>query len=134
MQPGKADERFVWEQLNNFFQKAHNDASFEILASIAKHVGIGRLNGFPIDEFFERRKGEIAEDLVADFADTFPTLASEVKDAWEELEALAPERFPGCSSVRPCLRASPSHRPRLPSIGQDGSRLAKGPKRNVCLW
>jgi hypothetical protein len=99
-----------------------------------KHVGIGQLNGFPIDEFFERRKGEIAEDLVADFADTFPTLASEVKDAWEELEALAPERFPGCSSVRPCLRASPSHRPRLPSIGQDGSQFAKGPKRNVCLW
>jgi len=50
MQPGKADERFVWEQLNNFFQKAHNDASFEILAAIAKHVGIGQLNGFPIDE------------------------------------------------------------------------------------
>jgi len=86
MQPGKADERFVWEQLNNFFQKAHNDASFEILAAIAKHVGIGQLNGFPIDEFFERRKGEIAEDLVADFTDTFPTLASEVKHAWEELD------------------------------------------------
>ena len=134
MQPGKADDEFVWEQLRDFFQKAHNDASFEILASIAKHVGIGQLNGFPIDEFFERRKGEIAEELVADFADTFPTLASEVKDAWEELEALAPERFPGCSSVRPCLRASPSHHPRLPSIGQDGSRFAKGPKRNVCLW
>ena len=86
MQPGKADEKFVWEQLNNFFQKAHNDASLEILTVIAKHVGIEQFHGFPIGEFFERRKGEIAENLVADFADTFPALASQVKHAWEELD------------------------------------------------
>ena len=43
--PGKADEEFVWEQLNDFFQKAHNDALFEILQAVAKHVGIVNLNG-----------------------------------------------------------------------------------------
>jgi hypothetical protein len=50
---GKADEEFVWEQLNDFFQKAHNDASFEILEAIAKHVGIAKLDGLSIREFFE---------------------------------------------------------------------------------
>jgi hypothetical protein len=86
LQPDKADETFVWEQLNNFFEKAHNDASFEILAAIATHVGIGQLNGLPIDEFFERRKREIAQNLVADFADTFPAIASQIKRAWEKLD------------------------------------------------
>jgi hypothetical protein len=86
MQRGRADKEFVWGQLNRFFQKAHNDASFEILVAIGKQVGIEQLHGFPIEEFFERRKAEIAEELVADFADTFPTLASEVKHAWKELD------------------------------------------------
>jgi hypothetical protein len=84
--PGKADEEFVWEQLNDFFQKAHNDALFEILQAIAKHVGIVNLNGLSIDEFFHRRRREITENLLADFADTFPALASQIKLAWKKLD------------------------------------------------
>jgi hypothetical protein len=40
----------------------------------------------PIREFFERRKRELAEELVADLADTMPALASQIKRAWEELD------------------------------------------------
>jgi hypothetical protein len=86
MQPGKAREEFVWEQLNGIFQLAHNGALLETLIEIAKHAGIEQLNEFPIGEFFERRKGLIAENLVADFADTLPALASDVKRLWDRLD------------------------------------------------
>jgi hypothetical protein len=86
MNPDKADEEFVWGQLNDLFQKAHNDALFEILQTIAKHVGIVDFNGLSIDEFFDQRRREITENRLADFADTFPALASQIKLAWEKLD------------------------------------------------
>jgi hypothetical protein len=86
MNPGKADEEFVQKQLNWFFQKAHSDAMFETLEAIAKHVGVSDINGFPLREFFDRRRREIAKDLIADSADTFPALASQIKLAWEKLD------------------------------------------------
>lgn len=86
MQPGEADEEFVLEQLQNIWQKAYNDAMFELVAAIAKHVGIAELDGLSIGGFLDRRKREIAENLVADMADTFPALASQIKRAWEQFD------------------------------------------------
>jgi hypothetical protein len=86
MNPGKADEEFVLEQLQDIFQLAYNDALFEILQTIAKHVGIVDLNGLSIGDFFDRRRREIAENLIADSADTFPALASQMKLAWKKLD------------------------------------------------
>jgi hypothetical protein len=86
MNPGKADEEFVWEMLTDIFQKAHNDTMLETLEAIAKYVGVSNINGFPVREFFSRRSREIAEDLIADCADTFPALASRIKLAWKKLD------------------------------------------------
>jgi hypothetical protein len=83
MNPDKADEEFVWETLNDFFRLAHNDATLE---AIAKHVGLSHINGFPLREFFDRRRREIAKDLIAESADTFPAVASQIKLAWEKLD------------------------------------------------
>jgi hypothetical protein len=68
------------------FQMAHNDATLETLEAIAKHVGLSEINGFPVREFFDRRKRKIAQDLIADSADTFPALASQIKIAWQKLD------------------------------------------------
>jgi hypothetical protein len=86
MNPGKADEEFVWEMLTDVFQKAHNDTMLETLEAIAKHVGLSHINGFPVREFFGRRRREIAENLIADSADTYPALASQMKLAWQKLD------------------------------------------------
>ena len=86
MNPGKADEEFVIEMLDHIQQLAHNDALFEIVQAIAKQVGIESLNGFSVEEFFHRRRREIAEKSVAEAADDFPALASQMKLAWEKLE------------------------------------------------
>jgi hypothetical protein len=86
MNPGRADEQFVQEQLTLFFQKAHSDAMLETLEAIAKHVGVSDINGFPVREFFSRRSREITEDSIAEFADTFSALASQIKIAWEKLD------------------------------------------------
>ncbi len=86
MNPGKADEEFVWEMLNDVSQKAHNDAMLEMFEAIAKRVGVSDINGFPVREFFDRRRRKIAKDLIAESADTFPTLASQIKLAWEKLD------------------------------------------------
>ena len=86
MNPGRADEQFVWETLTDFFQLAHDTVTLETLEAIAKHVGLSHINGFPLREFFDRRRRKIAEDLVADYADTFPALASQIKLAWEKLD------------------------------------------------
>jgi hypothetical protein len=59
---------------------------FEILQTIAKHVGIVNLNGLSIGDFFDRRRCEIAENLIADSADRFPALASQMKFAWKKLD------------------------------------------------
>ncbi len=79
MQPGKADEEFAWEQLNDFFQKAHNDALFEILQTLAKHVGIVQLNGLSIDEFFDRRSSEPVK-TAAEGSDRFSSLLRDFFD------------------------------------------------------
>jgi len=86
MNPSKADEEFVQEMLKDVFQLAHNNATLETLETIAKHVGLSQINGFPVREFFDRRRREIAKDLIADSADTFPALASQIKLAWEKLD------------------------------------------------
>jgi hypothetical protein len=43
------------------------------------------IEGFPVRVFFERRKREKSELLVADFADTNPRMASDVKAARDQL-------------------------------------------------
>jgi len=91
MNPGRADEEFVWKQLLLFFQKAHIDALLETVQAIAKHVGIEQLDDFPIDEFFHRRMRKIADDLIADYADTFPARASQIKAAWEQIGRERPD-------------------------------------------
>jgi hypothetical protein len=82
MNPGMAPEEVVWERLLSFFQKAHNDALLEVVQIIAKRVGIERIDGLPVDEFFHQRMRKIAQDLVADYADTFPNMASQIKRKW----------------------------------------------------
>ena len=79
-------EEFVQEMLTDIFQKAHNDTMLETLEAIAKQVGVSDINGFPVREFFRRRRRKIAKDLIADSADTFPALASQIKLAWEKLD------------------------------------------------
>ncbi len=76
---------FVWEHLSRFGQLAHDDASLEILQVVAAASGVTEINGVPLRVFFERRKREIVERLIADFADTNPALASRVKMAWEKI-------------------------------------------------
>jgi hypothetical protein len=46
-----------------------------------------------IEEFFHRRKREIAESLVAESADAFPALASQIKVMWDKLDR---EQTRGC--------------------------------------
>lgn len=84
---GKNDgEESVWEHLSKFGQLAHNDASMEMLEVIAAAARVTEINGVPLRVFFERRKQEIVENLVSEFADTNPTLASQIKAAWEKFD------------------------------------------------
>ena len=58
----------------------------EIVQTIAKHIGVNDINGLPIGQFLIQKQREITEDLVADFADTFPAQASQIKAALEDIE------------------------------------------------
>jgi hypothetical protein len=86
MNPGKADEEFVQEQLADFFRLSYDKALFEIVEVIAKQAGIVTLNSLSIREFFDQRRRQLTEELLSEFADTFPALASQIKQAWEKLD------------------------------------------------
>jgi uncharacterized hydantoinase/oxoprolinase family protein len=86
MNPERGDETQVWRNALQILQRAHDDALFEIVQTIAKHVGINDTNGLPIGQFLIQRQREITEHLVSDFADTFPALASQIKAALGEIE------------------------------------------------
>jgi hypothetical protein len=82
---GENDKGFIWEHLSKIFLAASEHALLDTIEAIASEAGVSRIEGFPVREFFERRKGEKSEHLVADFADTNPRMASEVKAAWDKL-------------------------------------------------
>jgi len=86
MHPERGDEATVWRTALQILQRAHDDALLEIVEVIAKHVGINTINGLSIGKFLIQRQREITDHLIADHADTFPALASQVKAALEEIE------------------------------------------------
>jgi hypothetical protein len=86
MHPERGDETAVWRNVLQILQRAHDDTLFEMVQAIAKHVGIDNINGLSLREFLIQRRREITEQLLADFADTFPALASQIKAAIGEIE------------------------------------------------
>jgi hypothetical protein len=80
------DEELVWEHLREIFLLASEQALLDTVEAIASKVGVSEIDGFPVREFFDRRKREIGERLVADFADTNPRMASDVKAALDQMD------------------------------------------------
>jgi hypothetical protein len=68
------------------FVLAHENAVVETLEAIASAAGVAEIKGQSIRDWFEMRKHTIAQELVADFADTNPKLASQIKSAWDSLD------------------------------------------------
>jgi len=86
MHPERGDEVTVWRTALQILQRAHDDALLEIVEVIAKHFGIDTVNSLSIGKFLIQRQREITDHLVADFADTFPAQASQIKAAIQEIE------------------------------------------------
>jgi hypothetical protein len=80
------NEKLVWEQLTSILLVASEQALIDTIEAIATNAGVSQIEGFPVREFFERRKREKGEQLVSDLADANPTLASEVKAAMDKLD------------------------------------------------
>lgn len=79
-------EDFVCEHLSWIFLLASERALLDTIEAIASQAGVSQIEGFSVREFFERRKRETSEELVRDFADTNPRMASDVKAAWDKLD------------------------------------------------
>jgi hypothetical protein len=80
---GDADQ-LAWGHLRKFGQLAHNDASLELLLVVATAAGVTEINGVPLRAFFESRKSDIVERLIADYSDINPNLASQMKAVWKK--------------------------------------------------
>ena len=79
------EQKFVYEHLIKTFEMAGHDALLEIVLRIAESAGITSIEDLPVRDFYEKRKYEISEDLVRDYADTNPSMASKVKEIWDIL-------------------------------------------------
>jgi hypothetical protein len=73
----------VWTELGKVAQVAHNEALLEILIVVAAATGLTEINGSPLRDFYNERKRDITEKLIREIADTDPTLASQLRAAWE---------------------------------------------------
>jgi hypothetical protein len=80
------DEEFVYETLGDIFKVASLDALLATVEAVAAQAGVSEIKGLSVRDFFEETKTQRAEELVADFADTNHTLASQMKSAWDKLE------------------------------------------------
>ena len=58
--------------------------SYEALAA---SLGVSQIQGFPVREFYERKKRRISEDLLRDFADVNVAIASKIKAVWDKMDA-----------------------------------------------
>lgn len=81
------DEENTLEMLAEIFTTASGDALLETVKAIAAAAGIKKLQGMPVEEFYHRKKEAIAEQLVADLADSQPARATALKAAWDQIRA-----------------------------------------------
>ncbi len=77
----------IHDQLIATFTVATERALMATVQEIAAGLGVVTLNGMPVREFFERRKTQETEELIADFADVNPAAASHVKALWDGYNA-----------------------------------------------
>ena len=82
----KDEEEFIYEHLTNIWKMAAHDALVDAYAELAASLGVSQIQGFPVREFYERKKRKIAEDLLRDFADVNVAMASKIRRVWDKMD------------------------------------------------
>lgn len=80
------EEKFLMDHLSKTFEMAQHDALVELVSKVAAAAGIDQVEGFSIPDYYSKRKWEISEDLVKDYADTNIAMASKVEELWKRLD------------------------------------------------
>jgi hypothetical protein len=80
------EEKFIYEHLETIFQLAGHDALVETVLRVAAELGIQKVDGISVGEFYERRKRKLAEELVCDYADVNVSMASKIKAIWDKMD------------------------------------------------
>ena len=85
MMTPEEEEQFITKHLTKVFEMAQHDALVEVVTKIAEASGVKEIEGLSIKDFYNKRHGEISEELVKDYADTNIAMASKVKSLWNQL-------------------------------------------------
>ena len=79
------DEHIIYNQLNAIVQLADTKALLEVVKALAKQLGQHQIDGLALDTYFDKKRQDIADNLVENLADEFPTLAEQIKRAWKRV-------------------------------------------------
>ena len=72
----------VWQHLMRIWQTSRDSAVEDAIVQVASAAGVSEIEGVPIRSYIGRRARALAEQMVAEFADTDISLASEIKSLW----------------------------------------------------
>ena len=79
------DDEHIQETLISIFQLSSEHALISTIEELASACGIQTLQGLPVVEYFQGKKQQHAEHLVADFADMNPSFATSMKKTWDAM-------------------------------------------------
>jgi hypothetical protein len=82
----KEEEEFIYQTSTDIMKMAAHDALVDAYLELAASLGVSQIGGFPVREFYERKKTKIAADLLRDFADVSAEMASKIKRVWDEMD------------------------------------------------
>jgi hypothetical protein len=80
----KNDEEVILKALRDVLVIADSAATLRTIRELAAILGVSQIQGMPIEQFFAQRKVQLAEELIANYSDQNPRLATALKAAWEK--------------------------------------------------
>ena len=80
------DEEFILQSLDGILQVADSQATLKTIEELAAALQVSQIQGMPLEEYFHRKKTEMADELIRDFSDHNPNAATAIKAAWVKIQ------------------------------------------------